>query len=40
MQEPTQNYTTDGSTATVTFDEAPHLGARIVVMSGFAEAAV
>ena len=38
MQEPTQNYTTDGSTATITFDEAPHIGARVVVMSGFAEA--
>ena len=37
MQEPTQNYTTDGSTATITFDEAPHIGARVVVMSGFAE---
>jgi hypothetical protein len=40
MQEPTQNYTTDGSTATITFDEAPHSGARIVVMSGFAESPV
>ncbi len=40
MQEPTQNYSTDGSTATVTFSEAPHIGARIVVMSGFAEAAI
>ena len=38
MQEPTQNYTTDGSTATITFDEAPHIGARVVVMSGFSEA--
>jgi hypothetical protein len=40
MQEPTQNYTTDGSTATISFDEAPHAGARIVVMSGFAESPV
>ena len=40
MQEPTQNYTTDGSTATITFGEAPHSGARIVVMAGFAEAPV
>jgi hypothetical protein len=40
MQEPTQNYTTDGSTATITFDEAPHVGARIVVMSGFAESPI
>ncbi len=40
MQEPTQNYTTDGSTATITFDEAPHAGARIVVMSGFAESPI
>jgi hypothetical protein len=40
MQEPTQNYTTDGSTATITFDEAPHSGARIVVMSGFAESPI
>ena len=40
MQEPTQNYTTDGSTATITFSEAPHITARIVVMAGFAEAPV
>ena len=39
MQEPTENYTTDGSTSSITFNgEAPHSGARIVVMSGFAEA--
>ena len=39
MQEPTENYTTDGSTSTITFvGEAPHSGARVVVMSGFAEA--
>jgi len=39
MQEPSENYTTDGSTSTITFSgEAPHSGARIVVMSGFAEA--
>ena len=38
MQEPTENYTTDGSTSTITFvDEAPHSGARVVVMSGFAD---
>ena len=38
MQEPTENYTTDGSTSSVTISEAPHLGARIVVMCGFADA--
>jgi len=38
MQEPTENYTTDGSTSSITISEAPHSGARIVVMSGFAEA--
>lgn len=39
MQEPTENYTTDGSTSSITFNgEAPHNGARVVVMSGFAEA--
>ena len=38
MQEPTENYTTDGSTSSITISEAPHLGARIVIMSGFADA--
>ena len=38
MQEPSENYTTDGSTSSITITEAPHTGARIVVMSGFAEA--
>ena len=38
MQEPSENYTTDGSTSTITISEAPHTGARIVVMTGFAEA--
>ena len=38
MQEPTENYTTDGSTSSITISEAPHLGARIIVMSGFADA--
>ena len=38
MQEPVENYTTDGSTSTITISEAPHLGARIVIMSGFSEA--
>jgi hypothetical protein len=38
MQEPTENYTTDGSTSSITFtDEAPHTGARIVVLVGFAD---
>ena len=40
MQEPTENYTTDGSTSSITISEAPHLGARIVIMSGFADAQV
>ena len=35
MQEATQNYTISGST--LTFSEAPHALARIVVMHGFAE---
>jgi hypothetical protein len=35
MQEATQNYTISGST--LTFSEAPHATARIVVMHGFAE---
>jgi hypothetical protein len=38
MQEPTENYITDGSTSSITISEAPHTGARIVIMSGFAEA--
>lgn len=38
MQEPDVNYTTDGTTSAITItDEAPHLGARIVVISGFAD---
>jgi len=41
MQEPDQNYTTDGSTSTITItDEAPHADARIVVISGFADAQI
>ena len=40
MQEPTENYTTDGSTSTITISEAPHTGARVVIMSGFAEAQI
>ena len=36
MQEPTQNYTMSGTTVT-TAGEAAHIGARIVVMHGFAE---
>ena len=35
MQEATQNYTISGST--LSFSEAPHATARIVVMHGFAE---
>jgi len=35
MQEATQNYSISGST--LTFSEAPHATARIVVMHGFAE---
>ena len=35
MQEATQNYTISGNT--LTFGEAPHASARIVVMHGFAE---
>ncbi len=38
MQEPAENYTTDGSTSSITISEAPHLGARVVIMSGFSEA--
>ena len=40
MQEPDFNYTTDGSTSsiTITGGEAPHIGARVVVISGFADA--
>jgi len=40
MQEPDYNYTTDGSTSsiTITGGEAPHAGARVVVISGFADA--
>ena len=38
MQEPAENYTTDGSTSSITIGEAPHQGARIVIMSGFSEA--
>ena len=38
MQEPDVNYTTDGTTNAITItDEAPHIGARIVVISGFAD---
>lgn len=38
MQEPDLNYTTDGTTSAITItDEAPHIGARIVVISGFAD---
>ena len=39
MQEPTENYTVDGSTAsiTITGGDAPHAGARIVVINGLAE---
>jgi len=38
MQEPDVNYITDGSTSSITItDEAPHMGARIVVISGFAD---
>jgi hypothetical protein len=41
MQEPDVNYTTDGSTSTITtVGEAPHLGARVVVISGFADAQI
>ena len=41
MQEPETNYTTDGSTSTITItDEAPHVNARIVVISGFADAQI
>jgi len=41
MQEPDVNYTTDGSTSTITtIGEAPHLGARVVVISGFADAQI
>jgi len=41
MQEPDVNYTTDGSTSTITtLGEAPHLGARVVVISGFADAQI
>jgi len=42
MQEPDYNYTTDGSTSsiTITGGDAPHLGARIVVISGFADAQI
>ena len=36
MQEPTQNYSVAGTTIT-TVGEAPHTGARIVVMHGFAD---
>jgi hypothetical protein len=40
MQEPDYNYTTDGSTSsiTITGGDAPHIGARVVVISGFADA--
>ena len=38
MQEPVENYTTDGSTSTITISEPPHMGARIVIMFGFSEA--
>ena len=39
MQEPTENYTVDGSTASVTITEgdAPHAGARVVIINGLAE---
>ena len=39
MQEPTENYTVDGSTTsiTITGGDAPHAGARIVVINGLAE---
>jgi hypothetical protein len=39
MQEPTENYTADGSTAsiTITGGDAPHVGARVVVINGLAE---
>ena len=38
MQEPDVNYITDGTTSAITItDEAPHIGARIVVISGFAD---
>jgi len=39
IQEPTENYTVDGSTASLTFTEgdAPHSGARITVINGLAE---
>jgi hypothetical protein len=42
MQEPDQNYSTDGSTSSITFTggDAPHSGARIVVISGFADAQI
>ena len=40
MQEPAESYTTDGSTSSITISEAPHLGARIVIMSGFSEAQI
>jgi hypothetical protein len=42
MQEPDYNYTTDGSTSsiTITGGDAPHVGARIVVISGFADAQI
>ena len=42
MQEPDFNYTTDGSTSsiTITGGDAPHEGARVVVISGFADAQV
>ena len=35
MQEPTQNYTVSGTT--IDFGEAAHVGARIVVLNGFAD---
>jgi len=39
IQEPTENYTVDGSTAsiTITGGDAPHVGARVVVINGLAE---
>jgi len=39
MQEPDQNYTADGSTASITITEgdAPHAGARVVIINGLAE---
>lgn len=39
MQEPTENYTVDGSTAsiTITGGDAPHVGARVVIINGLAE---